>query len=113
MMDDAKVKEGGRGRGKGKTDAAGAPPKGPETHIARMMVRALWQQEWSAANPDKQATDRAAAWKEIRAERLDAELKKLRRALINVKKQGVTMTVSEKAAKVAESDEEIPEAAEE
>ena len=113
MADDVKVKEGGkRGKGKGKADSA-APPKGPETQIARMMVRALWQQEWTAANPDKVAADRATAWKEARTARLESELKKIRRALLSVKKSGVTMTVSEKAAKVAESDDDVPDAAEE
>lgn len=118
MMDDVKVKEAGnkargKGKGKGKADSSAPSPKGPETQIARMMVRALWQQEWAAANPNKTAADKGAAWKEIRTARLEAELKKLRRALLSVKKSGVTMTVSEKAAKVADSDEEVPDAAEE
>lgn len=114
MVDDVKVKESGnKGKGKGNGDQSGPPPKGPETHIARMMVRALWQQEWTAENPDKTPAEKGAAWKEVRTARLESELKKIRRALMAVKKSGVTMVVSEKAAKTAESDEELPESAEE
>lgn len=116
MADDVKVKEAGnkgKGKGKGKGDQSGPPPKGPETHIARMMVRALWQQEWSAANPDKTSAEKGTAWKEVRTARLESELKKIRRALMSVKRSGVTMVVSEKAAKAAESDDEMPESAEE
>jgi hypothetical protein len=92
-----------------KAKAAAADPKGPELQIARMLVRALWQQEWTAANPDKTPAERGAAWKEIRQARNEAELKGLRRALMTLKRAGVTMTVTERAAKAAESDADVSE----
>lgn len=90
-------KVGGKAGGQNKAD--GAAPKSPELQVARLVLRALWRQEWTAANPDKKAAERTTAWKEARQAHYEAELKKMRRALVAVKRDGVTLLVSEKAAK--------------
>ncbi len=99
---EANKADGKVGKAGGKK-TAGSVPKGPETQVARLILRALWRHDWSAANPDKKAAERTAAWKEGRQAHYEAELKKMRRALISVKRDGVSMAVSEKAAK-AEAD---------
>lgn len=103
MQDDVQLQVADKPRGKAKGKGA-AGPKGPELQIARMLVRALWQQEWSAANPDKTAAERTAAWRETRQAVNESELRGMRRALTAIKRAGVTMAIAERAAK-GEADE--------
>lgn len=115
MADKVKVAKGGKEKAKPKGAAAeggkgGVALSGSDIQIARMLVRALWAQETIAANPEMAAADRAAQWKEVRQARNDAELKKIRRALLTLKRSGVVMTLSEKAAKTAETTEVDAEA---
>ena len=108
MAENVKTAEGGKGKEGGKAKGGKAGGKGEavlspnEVQVARMLVRALWAQEMIAANPEQTAADRAAAWKDIRQARNEAELKKVRRALLTLKRAGVVMKLSEKAAKSAE-----------
>lgn len=107
MQDVVQLKVAGKPRGKAKAKAGAAEgiPKGPELQIARMLIRALWQQEWNAANPDKTAAERTAAWKEARQARNEADLRGMRRALMTIKRAGVAMTITERAAKAEEGGE--------
>ena len=72
--------------------------------IGRMLVRAIWAQEWSLANPDGTGEARKAAWKEARAAVMEKNLKSYRRAVASLTRSGVTMTLSAEAA--AKSDED-------
>ncbi len=90
---DAGPKNAGGGGGGG-----GGGPKNSEVLIARMIVRAQWHQEWSAANPEGEQADRKAAWKEVRQVRMEENMKSARRILGSLHRQGVTMTLSETAA---------------
>ena len=90
-----------------KRKGAGDPAKNAGVLIARMLVRALWQQEWSAANPDAKPTDRKTAWKDARQTRLEQDLKSARRALTTMQRLGVTMTLVPRAREVTgEGDED-------
>ena len=81
-------------KGKG----SGDPAKNSEVLIARMLVRALWQQEWLAVNPEAKAADRKAAWKDVRQARMERDLKPVRKALATMQRLGVTMALSPKDA---------------
>ena len=91
-------------KGKGGPKAAGAGPQNIEMQIARMVVRAQWQQEWVAANPEGNLEDRKNAWKEARQGYMAENLKSARKLLVILKRQGVSMTVA--ATADAESDAE-------
>jgi hypothetical protein len=91
-------KGGGKGAGKAAGKSGGEGPKSAEVQIARMVVRAQWQQEWSAANPDGGQAERKAAWKEARQTRMEQNMKPVRKMLSSLQRQGVTMTLSEAAA---------------
>ena len=75
-------------------------PKGdsPEVQIAKLMVRALWSQEWMAAHPEATSQERNAAWKEARLAENAAKLKTIRRALQALQRSGVEMTLRAKPA---------------
>ena len=92
------MEDGVEPKAKGKGKAAGDAPKNAEVLIARMLVRALWQQDWAAANPDGKAPDLKTAWKEARQARMEQQLKSARKALATLQRMGVTMTLSPKAA---------------
>ena len=101
MEDGVEPKAKGKGKAAGSVPnkkAAGDAPKNPEVLIARMLVRALWQQDWVAANPDGKAPERKTAWKEARQARMEQQLKSARKALATLQRLGVTMTLSPKAA---------------
>lgn len=72
---------------------------GPEAQIAKLLVRALWTEDWKANNPKGTGAERMAAWKEARTEQFAAHTKTFRRALLALKKSGVEMTLTPKAAK--------------
>lgn len=91
-----KAKGAAKGAAKGGGKGAAALTPG-EIQIARMLVRALWLQESIAANPELSPAERAAQWKDVRQARNEAELKRIRRALLTLKKAGVVMTLPEKA----------------
>ena len=92
------MEDGVEPKAKGKGKAAGDAPKNTEVLIARMLERALWQQDWAAANPDGKAPDLKTAWKEARQARMEQQLKSARKALATLQRMGVTMTLSPKAA---------------
>lgn len=77
-----------------------------EGQIGRMLVRAIWAQEWSLANPDGKGEQRKAAWKDAREAAMEKSLKPYRRALGSLARSGVTMTISEAAAKEADSEDD-------
>lgn len=80
--------------------APGADAKAKtEGQIARLMVRAVWMQEWSVANPDGKPEDRKKAWAEARQAAVDRNLKTYRRAVNMLSRQGVTMTYTAPAKK--------------
>ena len=69
------------------------PEKSARGKVARLMVRALWQAEWSTANPEAKAEARKEAWKlakEGRSEHVNAA----RKALRIMEKRGVTLTIA-------------------
>ena len=107
MQDD--MQTGARPKGKGGPKAAGA--QNGEMQIARMVVRAQWQQEWTGANPEANLEDRKAAWKEARQGYMVENLKSARKLLLNLKRQGVSMSVSEgPAGAEAEVEDSEPDA---
>jgi hypothetical protein len=65
-----------------------------ELSTARALIKALWQAEWTAANPGASAQDRMATWKAVRAERLQSQMKPIRAALRILTKQGITLTAT-------------------
>ena len=87
-----KMKPAGEGaaKGEGATDAGNAKSEG---QIGRMLVRAIWGQEWALANPDGTGEDRKAAWLAARDGALEKNLKTYRRALSSLTRSGVTMTL--------------------
>ncbi|NBZ87369.1 hypothetical protein [Stagnihabitans tardus] len=69
----------------------------PETQIAKLLVRALWIEDWKTNNPKGTSAERVAAWKEARAEQFATHSKTFRKALLALKKSGVEMTLTPKA----------------
>lgn len=67
--------------------------KGGVAKAARIMARAIWLVDWSAANPDATSEDRKAAWK-ASAEGRNAKVKQARKALKIMGKRGVTFIVA-------------------
>jgi hypothetical protein len=96
----AKAKGNKGNKGKNKPRKAGAAEKnsGADGQIGRMLVRAIWAQEWSAANPGGKGEARKAAWKDARSAMMEKNLKSYRRAMASLKRSGVTMTLSAEAA---------------
>ena len=86
----------GAAKGVGPTGAGNAKSEG---QIGRMLVRAIWAQEWILANPDGNAEDRKAAWLAARDGALEKNLKTYRRALNSLTRSGVTMTLGAAAGK--------------
>ncbi|MGV8988572.1 MAG: hypothetical protein ACOH2H_20095 [Cypionkella sp.] len=105
MQDDVQVQDAPKTRGKGKGKSDISVPPGPESQVARLIIRALWQQEWAAANPGGKPAERTAAWKLARQARFEAELKKIRRALMSLKRDGVAMTITPKVGTAVEETE--------
>ena len=108
----AGAKAGGKAAGKtggkagAKTAGEGGKAVGPrsaEVQIARMIVRAQWQYEWSTANPEGGQSERKAAWKEVRQARMEANMKSARRVVTSLQRQGVTMILTASAAAQAET----------
>lgn len=111
-VSEAGAKAKGKGNKAAKKAAGGAEAKGTpsvEGQISRMMVRAMWVQEWSAANPEAKGEARKAAWKEARSTAMEKNLKAYRRALASLAKSGVTMTLSESAAKKTGDEDDAEE----
>jgi hypothetical protein len=93
-----------KGRGKGKGKKAGEAAITPvEAQVSRLLMRAIFAQEWAAANPDATPEQRKAAWKEQRAAITEKNQKNYRHAVASLKRSGVTITISEEAA--AETDD--------
>lgn len=78
----------------------------PDVQIARLLVQALWNQQWKAANPDGSAKDRAKAWKAARSEELAARVKPCRLALQALRRSGVEMTLTAAAETAKDSDQD-------
>lgn len=72
--------------------------------LARMFLRAVWAQQWNAANPGATKEARAAAWLEVRDQVMKSNLAPYRRALNTLARNGVTMSLPRNAA--AEDDGE-------
>ena len=91
------------------TKAKGGKGKGGEVsvegQVARMLVRAIWAQEWAAANPDAKLEDRKAAWKDARSAANESNLKPYRRALGSLKRSGVVMSITPATDSPTEEDE--------
>ena len=101
----AKAK-GGKGKGKGGAKAdKDAGEASVEGQVSRMLVRAIWTQEWYLANPDGKPEDRKAAWKDGRTAALEKNQKLYRRALGALKRSGVVMSVTAAAAAASDADE--------
>jgi hypothetical protein len=104
--------EKAKGKGKGKDKDKSAKKAGKETEntvesqVGRMLVRAIWAQEWSAANPEGKTEQRKAAWKDARSGMIEKHLKTYRRAVGSLKRSGVMMSITPAAAAAAENDED-------
>ena len=101
----AKGKKGGKGK---KAEGEGTG-KNPAIHIAQLVVRALWMQDFIASNPKCTAPERNAAWKAARGDIMERQLKKVRRALANLGRIGMQITLTDRAGEVtamADSDSE-------
>ncbi len=96
------TEDGGKAMGK---KGAGESGSGVNGQIGRMLVRAIWSQEWSAANPGATLEARKAAWQEARPLALEKNFKSCRRAIAILQRSGVTMTLNKDATTArAESD---------
>lgn len=98
------TESGAKGKGKGGKKGGAEGDASGDGQIARMLVRAIWAQEYSAANPDSKPEDRKAAWKETRAAQVEKNLKTYRRAIAALKRAGIVMTMSEAAAAATDED---------
>ena len=102
---DEETEVGAKTKGKKKVrKAAAAENSSADGQFGRMLVRAIWVQEWSLANPDGKGEARKAAWKDARSAAMEKNLKSYRRAIASLTRSGVTMTLSAEAA--TESDED-------
>jgi hypothetical protein len=77
--------------------ASGQGGNGVDAQISRMLVRALWAQDWIAANPDATIEARKAAWELDRQAMLEKNFKTYRRAIASMQRAGVTMTLNQSA----------------
>ena len=66
--------------------------------VGRMLVRAVWHQEWILANPEGTAETRKAAWKDARDGSMDKNLKAYRRAIGVLRRSGVMISLSDDVA---------------
>lgn len=96
MTEAGEKAKGGKGKGKGAKGNAAEPMV--DGQIGRMLVRAIWTQEWSAANPDGKPEERKAAWQEARSAAMDKNLKAYRRALTVLARSGVVVSIEPGAA---------------
>ena len=108
MTEAGEKAKGGRGKG-GKGKGGKAEDATAEGQIGRMLVRVIWTQEWSAANPEGKPDERKAAWKDARNDALDKNLKAYRRALAALARSGVVMTMAPDAVKADGSDDDTGE----
>lgn len=65
-----------------------------EVQISRMLVRAIWKQEWVAANPAATAAQRKRAWELASATQFEKSTNTYRRALSAMKRLGVVISMS-------------------
>ena len=106
MTEAGEKAKGGKGRGKGKAAKAEGGEASVEGQVGRMLVRAIWAQDWMATNPEGKAEDRKAAWKDARAGAIEKNLKAYRRAVASLKRSGVVMSITPAAAAAAGNDED-------
>ncbi len=107
MTEAGEKAKGGKG-GKGKRNAIKGETgeAAVEGQVGRMLVRAIWAQEWSVAHPDGKAEERKAAWKDARAGAIEKNLKTYRRAVSSLTRSGVVMSITPAAAAAAGDDED-------
>lgn len=74
--------------------------------LARLLLRAVWTQQWIAANPDASKDQRVAAWQEAREQVLKSNLPTYRKALTVLRRTGVTMALPARAAGAGQEDED-------
>ena len=101
----AKGGKGKGGKGKAAKDSGEGGDASVEGEIGRMLVRAIWAQEWAAANPESKPEERKAAWKEQRTAAMDKNLKGYRRAVGSLKRSGVVMSITPAAAAPGDDDD--------
>ncbi len=100
----AKAKAGGKANPAGAT--AGQEKSKVEGQVARLLVRAIWLQEWAAANPEGKPEDRREAWKAARSGAVEQHLKAYRRALNMLGRSGVTITYQPPEKKAGEGSDD-------
>ena len=98
------TESGAKARNKGAKKPGKAEDASVEGQVGRMLVRAIWAQEWSVANPDAKPEERKAAWKDNRAAMMELHLKPYRRALTALTRSGVMLTMNPAAAAAAGED---------
>ena len=91
------------------TAPAGAPGSGADGSakvdglVVRMLIRAVWMQEWMLANPESTPETRKAAWKDAREATMEKNLKIYRRAIRALAFSGVTISLNEEALNEADA----------
>ena len=98
------TESGAKARAKGAKKPGKAEDASVEGQVGRMLVRAIWAQEWTLANPEGKPEDRKAAWKDARTVQLEQRLKMYRRALTALTRSGVMMSINPVAAAAAGDD---------
>ena len=96
---------GAKAKGKKAAKKAEAATPGVDGQIGRMLVRAIWAQEWMTANPEAKPEERKAAWKEGRAAAMEKNLKAYRRALNAMTRSGLVMSISPDLTEASEDDD--------
>ena len=89
---------GPKGKGKRGKKAGNDGEVSVEGQVARMLVRAIWAQDWTSANPEGKPEDRKTAWKAARTDVLETNLKSYRRAVASLSRLGVVMSITPAAA---------------
>ena len=88
------AKSGGSGVAKGAAGPAADGNAQMNGLVGRMLVRAIWTQEWILANPEATIEARKAAWKDTREATMNKNLKTYHRALGVLTRSGVVISLS-------------------
>lgn len=74
--------------------------------LARLLLRAVWMQQWIAVNPDASHDQRMAAWQEAREQVFESNLPTYRKALTVLRRIGVTMALPARPASAGADEED-------
>lgn len=97
------AKAGGKAKSATAAAVAGQEKAKVEGQVARLLVRAIWLQEWNRSNPEGKPEERREAWKVARTGAMEQNLKAYRRALSVLGRTGVTITYQAPPKKTSEA----------